>query len=404
VRLITRNDASLATALVVAAVILFRQPLRLIFEAAHEFEARYQVDLIPALILLIVVLVFHEYQKHARAAADARAAAAEASQARTRSEELEELMMFSQEMANALDPASLQQALWKHLPRFAPRRTFWVLTRKGDRWDALLQDAAETRTLHQLERLAVDAVSAETTRAYADHAMADDFRLPLVAAGVPVGVMGVSATPALSAGERKALGAAAAVVAVSVRNMQVFNETRELSLRDRLTGCFNRGHALETMDSELRRSRRSGRPVSILMCDIDHFKTVNDQLGHLKGDELLQTVGVLLLRILRSTDVRCRYGGDEFLVILPDTPVSGAEHVAECVRKEVAGLQVSSGETTLGVTASIGVATANPGDRSANALLERADNALYQAKREGRNRVRTATQPSAPFTLVRSST
>src|SRR5262249_34166911 len=139
------------------------------------------------------------------------------------------------------------------------------------------------------------------------------------------------------------------------------------------------------------------------MFDIDHFKAINDQFGHLKGDELLQRVGAQLAKIVRATDIRCRYGGDEFMVILPDTPALGAEQVAECVRKEMALLTVASDETTLHVTASIGGATSINGDRTANALIERADGALYQAKRGGRNRYCVANQPTAaPLALVRS--
>src|ERR1043166_7456408 len=106
-------------ALVASTVILSRHPLRIAFDAAHEFESRYQVDLIPALILLVVVYVFHQYQKYAQAKADERAAAAEATQAKTRSEELGELTTFGQALANALEPATLQQTLWKYVPRFA---------------------------------------------------------------------------------------------------------------------------------------------------------------------------------------------------------------------------------------------------------------------------------------------
>jgi diguanylate cyclase (GGDEF)-like protein len=409
VRLITRNDTTLAMALIASAVILFRQPLRYLFDAAHEFESRYQVDLIPALILLVVVFVFHEYQKHSQAKADARTAATEAAQARTRSEELEELMALGQALANALDPATLQQSLWKHLPRFARNRTFWVLARKNDRWDALLHDAGEQRTLDQLELLAVRAVSPQICRVDPDGVVEEeDFCVPLIAAGGPVGVMGVRNVPPLAPEERKALGAAGALIAISIRNMHLFYETKELSLRDSLTGCFNRAHGLETLDSELRRGRRSGRPVSVLMFDIDNFKAINDQYGHLRGDELLQRVGIHLTRVIRSTDVRCRYGGDEFLIILPDTPAVGAEQVAECIRKELASVAISAEGKIVQSTVSVGVTTSDVGDRSPATLIERADAALYQAKRGGRNRYCVSAAPSngsaAPLQLVRSLT
>jgi diguanylate cyclase (GGDEF)-like protein len=180
------------------------------------------------------------------------------------------------------------------------------------------------------------------------------------------------------------------------RNVQLFLETREYSLRDGLTGCFNRGHSLETLDGELRRARRSRLPLSILMFDIDHFKTINDLMGHLRGDDLLRAVGAQLTRILRSTDVRCRYGGDEFLVILPDTPLIGAQQVAESVRREMATLAMVMDGKTVPVTVSIGVAAATPEELGATALVKRADDALYQAKRAGRDRYSVAGAPAAP--------
>ena len=329
-RLITRNDTTLAMALVAATVILFRRPLRSLFDAAHEFESRYQIDLLPALILLVVVFVFHQYQKHSSAKADARAAAAEATQARSRSEELEELMTFGQALANALDLTSLQQVLWKFLPRFTHGRAFWVLARNGERWEILLNDSLRRADVGPpgADRRARDRAR-RRSEPEDDDTSGGDFCVPLVAGGAPVGVMGVATPPPLSSGERQALGAAAAVMAVSVRNMQVLYQTRDLSLRDELTGCFNRVYAVERLDGELRRARRSGRPVSVLLCDLDHFASVNDQLGHLKGDELLRNAALTLNRVVRTTDIRCRYAGDEFLVILPDTNAAGAAQVAE---------------------------------------------------------------------------
>jgi len=399
VRLITRNDATLAVALVAAAVILFRRPLRYLFDAAHEFESRYQIDLLPALILLVVVFVFHQYQKHATARADARTAAAEATQARSRSEELEELMSFGQALANALDLTSMQQVLWKYLPRFTHGRGFWVLARNGDRWDILLDDHTDERPLEALEPMAVQAIAGESSASRVS--AGPDFCVALVAGGAPVGVMGVSTTTPLTAAETQALGAAAAVMAVSLRNLQVLYQTRDLSLRDELTGCFNRAHAIERLDGELRRARRTGQPVSILLCDLDHFAAVNDQLGHLKGDELLRNVTATLNRVVRTTDIRCRYAGDEFLIILPDTNAAGAEQVAECVKKELA-ITASSGDVSVGVTVSIGLATSGSEDRTAVGLIERADAALYLAKHNGRNRFAIAPTQGPPLAIRRA--
>jgi diguanylate cyclase (GGDEF)-like protein len=394
-------------ALIAATVILFRRPLRSLFDAAHEFESRYQIDLLPALILLVVVFVFHQYQKHASAKADARAAEAEATQARSRSAELEELMAFGQALANALDLTSLQQVLWKFLPRFTHDRPFWVLARNGDRWEVLLDDGAGDRTLDRLEPVAVRAIARHESAPVGDVVdIGDtpdghDFCVPLVAGGAPVGVMGVSTVPSLSTGERQALLAAAAVMAVSVRNMQVLYQTRDLSLRDELTGCFNRVYGAERLDGELRRARRTGRPVSVLLCDLDHFASVNEQLGHLKGDELLRNAAITLNRVVRTTDIRCRYAGDEFLVILPDTNAAGAAQVAECVRRELA-MTAAAGDVSVGVTVSVGVATSGTEDRSATSVLERADTALYTAKHNGRNRFSIAPTQDPPLAFRRS--
>ena len=139
------------------------------------------------------------------------------------------------------------------------------------------------------------------------------------------------------------------------------------------------------LDREMQLATRRRQPLSVLMFDIDRFKTINDELGHLRGDDLLRAVGAQLTRVLRSTDVRCRYGGDEFLIILPDTPLLGAQQVAEGLRREIATLAMVAGDRTIPVTASFGVAAASHSDLGVTGLIERADDALYQAKRGGRN-------------------
>ena len=396
-RLITRNDASLVAGLIAGTVVIFQQPLRFVWEAAWEVQQRYHVDLLPALVIFGGVFLFHDLRKRQQAKADAVVAAAEAAQSRLRSAELERLMTFSQALANALDPATLQQALWRYLPAFTGEREFWVLTRRPDRWEVFLQGTARRGSVEQLEAIA--------DRTHSPQAL-DEARLtgmvegdvlcfPLVAGGVAVGVLGVQDGPTITSDQRKALGVATGLIAIAARNVQLFLETREYSLRDGLTSCFNRSHGLETLDAELRRTRRSRQPLSILMFDIDRFKTINDELGHLRGDDLLRAVGAQLTRVLRSSDVRCRYGGDEFLIILPDTPLIGAEHVAESVRQAMATLAMVLDGKTIPVTVSIGVATAGPDDLVVTALIQRADDALYRAKRAGRDRCSTASAPAA---------
>lgn len=406
-RLITRNDASLVVGLIAGTIVVFQQPFRFVWNIAHDVQERYHVDLVPALPIFAGVLLFHEYRKRQQTKAEAAIAAAEAAQARKRSEELERLTTFSQAVANALDRTGLQQVLWRYLPAFAGEREFWLLTRQSDQWETLLRGTTAPRMTPapELESMAERALSPETLPAARLQGLEEGGTVcfPMLAGGALVGVLGIHDGATLTADQRKAVGAAAAFVAIAVRNVQLFLDTREHSLRDGLTNCFNRGHGLEMLDQELQRATRMRQPMSILMFDIDRFKTINDELGHLRGDDLLRAVGAQLTRVLRSTDVRCRYGGDEFLIILPDTPLLGAQQVAESLRREIATLAMVAGDHTVAVTASFGVTTANQAELGVTALIERADQALYQAKRAGRNQSCVAGSTGSPPASPRSS-
>jgi diguanylate cyclase (GGDEF)-like protein len=407
VRLLDRNDTSLAVALIASALVIFQRPLQYVIDAAREAEARYHIDLIPGLTVLVGAFAFHQYKKWQQAKAAAGAAALEAAQERSRSQELERLVVFGRALGSSLDPPALRQNLWRYLPQFAPEHEFWMLTRHGDRWERFLQDATTAG-----QRLP-DAMEAAATKAMSDHARTDshgegietgeEICFPMVVSDATVGVMGVRNVPRLPASKRRAIGAAAALIAISMRNVQLLAETRENSLRDGLTGCFNRKHAIESLDLELRRARRSDRPVSLVIFDIDHFKGINDKHGHLAGDTVLASVGRLLARVLRVTDIKCRYGGDEFLVILPDTPLAGAKPVTESLLRELSGLRFEfEGEpVSLGVSAGLAVAT--PAETQPTDLIARADEALYRAKRAGRNQLAVAGTEGPPILEVRDA-
>jgi diguanylate cyclase (GGDEF)-like protein len=388
-RPIERQGTKLAVAVVAATIVVF-QPLHYAGYLIQEIESRYHLDLVPGLTVLAAVFIFQEYRKRQATKKQAIAIATEADQARSRSQELERLMAMGQALGTATDRSTLLQVLWRHLPAFANDREFWALIRTGDRWLPLVQGATSlnSRTVDVLQGIAERALASVVAADKEGEGVpdVDDVCFPLIAADTVVGVLGIRARPPLAREDRRRLGEAAAVIAIGVRNVQLFLETRELSLRDSLTGCFNRGHALQTLDSELRRSRRSSHPLSIVMFDLDHFKTINDELGHVRGDDLLRMVGRLLPRVLRSSDIRCRYGGDEFLVILPDTPLIGAKHVAECLRQEIATLEVAAGDRKIAVTSSLGVAAAIQSESNATDFIDRADAAMYEAKRQGRNR------------------
>jgi len=134
-------------------------------------------------------------------------------------------------------------------------------------------------------------------------------------------------------------------------------------------------------------------PVSLIMFDLDHFKDINDRYGHLCGDAVLAAVGVRMRDVLRGSDLKCRYGGEEFLVLLPETPLEGAKRVADTMRREIAEMVVTWRDERLHVTASFGVTVAMPSEIDVEAIIGRADTALYRAKDQGRNCVRLAVEP-----------
>jgi diguanylate cyclase len=176
---------------------------------------------------------------------------------------------------------------------------------------------------------------------------------------------------------------------------------RHESLTDPLTTLANRKCFDTAFTSAIAQSNTSAEHLSLLLCDIDHFKTFNDTFGHLIGDQVLRLVALSLKDNVKGGDLAARYGGEEFAVILPDTSLRQATTVAEHIRRAVMGRELmkrSTGENLGRVTMSIGVATLHPADTAAM-LIERADNCLYAAKRNGRNRVICEVDPEvAPLT------
>lgn len=168
---------------------------------------------------------------------------------------------------------------------------------------------------------------------------------------------------------------------------------RSLALTDGLTGLPNRRYLDERLDGEVVRAARFHQPLSVLVIDVDDFKRVNDTWGHHKGDEVLAWVASFLKSQLRTCDVACRTGGDEFVVLLPGTGREGAEILAERIRNTLATLRQGTGHGDHPVKMSIGQASLGPGTGDAATLLAAADRAMYQVKarsRQGRKAVRSA--------------
>jgi two-component system cell cycle response regulator len=167
---------------------------------------------------------------------------------------------------------------------------------------------------------------------------------------------------------------------------------------DGLTGLWNRGYFTQRIGVEIAAFGRYGRTVSLVLFDIDHFKKINDSYGHPFGDLVLQRVGDVTSTLLRVTDAPCRYGGEEFVLLLTETPLDGALRVAERIQEDIRGLQLTQRGKPVKVTASFGVSStalfSNPREATPAALIELTDQALYAAKHNGRDRIVIASQPA----------
>lgn len=179
----------------------------------------------------------------------------------------------------------------------------------------------------------------------------------------------------------------AAHAAKALDNTRLFAELQRLAIIDDLTGLFNRRHFFEVARLEFERARRYQRSLSIIMMDIDHFKDVNDSLGHLVGDAVLQIVAERCKQNMRETDVIGRYGGEEFVLLMPETSADGANMVAERLRVAIGDTPITTHGETVRITISIGLAILVGDCKDLDQLIQMADAALYAAKRGGRNTI-----------------
>ena len=221
--------------------------------------------------------------------------------------------------------------------------------------------------------------------------------VPLVSQGEALGVLHLRAlAPTPAGGARPLISEScqslaitvAEHVALSLGNLKLQEALRHQAIRDPLTGLFNRRFMLETLERELYRMQRKGSSLCVIMLDLDHFKRFNDTFGHAAGDALLSTLGRSFLNHVRKEDVACRYGGEEFTLILPETSLETACDRAEQLRQLVHDLHLEHhGQSLGGITISLGVAVYPQHGEDPEALLGAADKALYAAKHAGRDRV-----------------
>lgn len=221
---------------------------------------------------------------------------------------------------------------------------------------------------------------------------------PLVASGETLGVLTVQGGPyelsqpgdaqqRLLSARQQLVETLAGHIALALANLRLRESLRAQSIRDPVSGLFNRRYLDETLPREIHRASRDGRNLGIILCDLDRFKAFNDTYGHAAGDTLLRSFGELVARVVRAGDIACRYGGDEFVLILLDTSLETAERRAELLLREFRRIVIQYGDMFLNPGAlSLGVGAFPAHGASAAALLRVADEALYKAKAEGGNR------------------
>lgn len=215
--------------------------------------------------------------------------------------------------------------------------------------------------------------------------------VPILAQGEALGILHIQATeedPELGEAELSFKTTFAAQIGLSVANIRLRDALRAQSMRDPLTGLYNRRYLTEMLDREIRRAARAEQPLGILMLDLDHFKKFNDTYGHEAGDTVLRETASFLVRSIRAEDFVCRYGGEEFVVVLPTADLRIAGLRAEAIRARLREIVIMHQGRSLGlVTASIGVAALPQHGTTEREILQAADAALYRAKKAGRDRV-----------------
>jgi diguanylate cyclase (GGDEF)-like protein len=267
---------------------------------------------------------------------------------------------------------------------------------------------AATHDVDQLLRVIVD-VAVEATGAsagvlaapsgdtfHAGEALAGDLslELPLAAGRNNFGTLTLLG-PEFGPEERMTAASLVSHAAVALENARLHRIVERQALVDGLTGLANRRHGENVLEAELARAERFGGPLTVVVADLDDFKDVNDRFGHLTGDCVLRDFGAVVRSTVRDVDLACRWGGEEFVLVLPGTDAEGGVRLAERVRDQLRVRTILALDgTPIGVTASFGVATSS-GPLSAQELLARADGALYEAKRTGKDRVERAVETVA---------
>jgi diguanylate cyclase (GGDEF)-like protein len=284
--------------------------------------------------------------------------------------QLDAVLRFARELNASPEIDRLHAAISRELVPLLGYHDVWIVTRFGTRQRVILPEGVRSgvETLKPAQQW---------------------MTFPLAADGSTFGLLGIGIGQDRISPKRLAVvNEVATLLAQTLKTSEAFERMRETSTVDPLTGCSTRAHGLQRLEMELRRAQRSGKAAAVLLLDLDHFKAVNDRYGHPCGDAVLAQVGRTMMQTLRASDIRCRWGGEEFLVVLPETGLEAAKRVADSLCHRIADARVLYGSDDVRVTVSVGVTVTRPAEVETQNLLLRVDAALYRAKNEGRNCVR----------------
>jgi diguanylate cyclase (GGDEF)-like protein len=283
------------------------------------------------------------------------------------------VLAFAVELRGSLTSAELHETIAKKLPPMLGVDQLWIETTVGGRRKVIASPVSmEGPPTHPL----LEAAGEWAT-------------FPLRSADAIVGVIGVPITHRpLTPAVRRAVASLAPLLGDSLQTAYTIAQLRELSTIDSVTGCATRPDGVERLRAELKRAHRANQQVAVLMLDLDYFKSINDRYGHQCGDSVLASIGHTIMQTLRVSDLRCRWGGEEFLVALPESGLDQAKRVAVTLARRIAATVTEYDSARIQLTTSVGITIALPGEEDLEAVLARADAALYRAKADGRNCIR----------------
>ena len=304
----SRNDTTLLIGVTVALLVVFQRPLRYALEWAHAIEDSYGLAIVSDLVILGVVVLVNVLVRRSDELVRSTVVQVTVRERDERATEMGWLVSLGQSLSAANSMDGLRDVLRRAFPEFAHSGVIWALIRLGRKWEAVAGGLPGTpdRASPMLEALAdrVRQLGPDALENAAGVEWEGHVCFPLVVGDTGVGVLGVRKTADEALDDRlRLMPAIATLLAVSARNLQLQRELQEHGVYDGLTGCFNRTHGMKVLKAELGRAQRAQTPLSLVMFDLDYFKSVNDRYGHLCGDAVLTALGKRMRELMRNSDI-----------------------------------------------------------------------------------------------------